>query len=84
VIIVSYRNYYKPNVDKTYSLKSELKNLQQELANLQENTYNRPQRRQTNYFEYDQLINNKLLMIGGCILLGIGLAYLFLNPRKKR
>jgi len=80
VIIISYRSHYKSNVNKTSGLKSELKNLQQELANLQES---RPVRRQNNYFEYDQLINNKLLLIGGCILLGIGLAYFIFNPNKR-
>ena len=80
MFIVSYRSNYKSTTNKTSGLKAELQNLQRELSNLQEN---RPVRRQNNYFEYDQLINNKLLLIGGCILIGVGLAYLLFNPNKR-
>ncbi len=78
---ISYRSQYKSTTNKTSGLKAELQNLQRDLANLQES---RPVRRQNSYFEYDQLINNKLLLIGGCILLGIGLAYFIFNPKRGR
>lgn len=83
--VTQYRNYYKPNKtleqNKT-TLTNELHNLQQELENLKErSSYRRPH---NNFFDLDTFFNNKLLLIGGCILLGIGIAYFLFNPNSNR
>jgi len=80
---MSYRSYYKGNslAQTKNNLKVELQKLQQDLRDMQQREV---PRRQNTYFDYDQLLNNKLLLIGGCILIGIGIAYFLLNPNRRR
>lgn len=82
---MAYRSYYKPNktLNQTkYTLTSELQKLQEDLRDLQErSSYQRPR---NNYFELDRFLTNKLILIGGCILLGIGIAYFLFNPNRNR
>jgi len=82
---MAYRNFYKPNkaIEQTeYTLTSELHKLQEDLRDLRERgNYQRPQ---NNYFELDRFLTNKLLLIGGCVLLGIGIAYVFFNSNSNR
>ena len=88
MIILAYRAYYTDKTPKLtssktkFSLQSELENLQNELQNLQQR---KPvmQHQNTNYFELDQFLTNKFILIAGCILLGAGIAYLFLNTKKR-
>ena len=81
---MSYRSLYKGNslAQTKNNLKLELQKLQQDLRDMQQREV--APRRQNTYFDYDQLLNNKLLLIGGCILIGIGIAYFLLNPNRKR
>ena len=62
------------------TLRNELGKLQEELESLQNRTSNR---RQYDFFDMDRFVNSKILLIGGCILLGVGIAYLFLNKPNK-
>ena len=80
---MSYRSYYKGNslAQTKNNLKVELQKLQQDLRDMQQREV---PRRQNTYFDYDQLLNNKLLLIGGCILIGIGIAYFLFNPNRRR
>ena len=80
---MSYRSFYKTTnspVNKT-SLEHELQNLQEELRVIQ--TRSVPHR-QNNFADLEQFFMNKFVLIGGCILLGIGIAYLLFNPSKRR
>jgi len=83
-LISSYRKYYKSplSIESTKNtLKGELQNLQRDLQELQNRN---PPRRQNNYFDLDNFLTNKFLLIGGCILLGIGIAYFLFNPNSIR
>ena len=83
---MAYRSYYKtPKRTRTRTqtpLNSELKNLQEELQELQTRII--PRRQNINYFELDNFLTNKILLIGGSILLGIGIAYLIFNLNRRR
>lgn len=82
---MSYRRHYKPNksLEQTKTtLTSELHNLQEELRNLRERST--PRQQYSNYFDLDRFLTNKFVLIGGCILLGIGIAYFLFNPNSNR
>lgn len=70
--MAEYRANYRES-----QLKQELSNLESEIARL-----TRPPQRQNNqYFELDQWLINKLIFIGGGILIGVALAYVFLSKK---
>jgi len=84
---MAYRSYYKKpsrTLEQTkYTLTSELHRLQEDLRELQErSSSHRPY--SNNYFELDKFLTNKLILIGGCILLGVGIAYFLFNPNRNR
>lgn len=84
VLISSYRKLYKTplSLESTKNtLKGELLTLQRDLQELQNRS---PSRRQNNYFDLDNFLTNKFLLIGGCILLGIGIAYFLFNPNSTK
>lgn len=82
---MAYRSFYKANrtLNQTkYTLTSELHKLQEDLQELRERSNSR--RPNNNYFELDKFLTNKLLLIGGCILLGVAIAYFLFNPNSNR
>ena len=82
---MSYRSFYKstkPFEQSKNILKAELQSLQQELRELQERTP--PRRQYNNNSDFGSIIDNKIILIGGCILIGIGIAYFLFNPNRRR
>lgn len=81
---MAYRSYYRktPNLTQNKTtLKSELQSLQEELRELQ--TRNVP-RRQNNFADLEQFFTNKFILIGGCVLIGLGIGYLLFSNSKRR
>ena len=84
---MAYRSFYKnkkPNKNSfsiQSSLKQELQKLQSDLQNLQERS---PVARQNNnYAELESFFMNKFILIGGCVLFGLGIGYLIYNNRRR-
>ena len=86
---MAYRSYYKTpkpttssfSASNKLSLQTELENLQNELQNLQQR---RPTQYQNNFADLEQFFMNKFILIGGCVLLGIGIGYLIFNSNRQR
>jgi len=81
---MSYRSFYKtgnPIGQSKNTLKAELQNLQQELRELQDRSI--PRRRYNNS-DFGSIIDNKVILIGGCILLGVAIAYFLFNVSPNR
>jgi len=76
----NYRKTPKLTQNKT-TLKSELQSLQEELQELQ--TRSVP-RRQNNFADLEQFFTNKFILIGGCVLIGLGIGYLLFSNSKRR
>lgn len=67
------------------TLKHELQNLQEELKELQ--TRSMPPRRQynnNNFAELEKFFMDKFVLIGSCILIGLGVGYLLFSNSKRR
>jgi CHASE3 domain sensor protein len=81
---MAYRSYYKTPKSTTTqnTLKFELQNLQEELRELQ--TRSMPRRQNTNFADLEQFFMNKFVLIGGCILIGLGIGYLIFSSSKRR
>ena len=83
---MSYRSFYsksnRPFEQTKNTLKTELQSLQQELRELQERSV--PRRQYNNNYDLDRILDNKIILIGGCILIGIGIAYFLFNPNRRR
>jgi hypothetical protein len=80
---MAYRSYYKK--PKSFpiqeSLKNELRELQEELRGIQQ-TRSVP-RRQNNFADLEQFFMNKFILIGGCILIGLGIGYVIFSSKRR-
>ncbi len=80
---MAYRSYYKK--PKSFpiqeSLKNELRELQEELRGIHQ-TQSVP-RRQNNFADLEQFFMNKFILIGGCILIGLGIGYAIFSSKRR-
>jgi len=81
---MAYRSYYKTpkSTTRQNSLKFELQSLQDDLRELQSRSV--PRRQSTNFADLEQFFMNKFVLIGGCILIGLGIGYIIFSNTKRR
>ena len=80
---MAYRSYYKTpkSTTKQNTLKFELQSLQEELQSLR--TKSMPRQRNTNFADLEQFFMNKFVLIGGCILIGLGIGYVIFSSKRR-
>lgn len=70
------------------SIKEQIDKLKNEISSSEQSQYNPFQYRNmgymNNYMEWDKMLTQKLLLIGGCLFLGGLIVYLIMNDKCKR